>query len=99
MKYTWKVDKFSQVSKRALHSNAFEVGDYKWYILIYPQGCDVCNFLSLFLCAADHDKLLPGWSYFAQFTIIVVNKDPKKSKYFDTLHLSQEGAFKIGKKS
>ncbi|KAI3703285.1 hypothetical protein L1987_73241 [Smallanthus sonchifolius] len=85
-KYTWKIDKFSQINKRELRSNAFEVGGYKWYILIYPQGCDVCNFLSLFLCVADHDKLLPGWSHFAQFTIAVVNKDPKKSKYSDTLH-------------
>jgi hypothetical protein len=41
----------------------------------------VCNHLSLFLCVADYDKLLPGWSHFAQFTIAVVNKDPKKSKY------------------
>ncbi|KAK8661495.1 hypothetical protein V6N13_091097 [Hibiscus sabdariffa] len=85
-RYTWKIEKFSQTNKRELRSNAFEVGGYKWYILIYPQGCDVCNHLSLFLCVADHDKLLPGWSHFAQFTIAVVNKDPKKSKYSDTLH-------------
>ncbi|CAL5395303.1 unnamed protein product [Camellia sinensis] len=85
-KYTWKIDKFSQINKRELRSNAFEVGGYRWYILIYPQGCDVCNHLSLFLCVAHHDKLLPGWSHFAQFTIAVVNKDPKKSKYSDTVH-------------
>ncbi|OIW07653.1 hypothetical protein TanjilG_07695 [Lupinus angustifolius] len=85
-KHTWKIEKFSQITKRELRSNAFEVGGYKWYILIYPQGCDVCNHLSLFLCVANHDKLLPGWSHFAQFTIAVVNKDPKKSKYSDTLH-------------
>ncbi|XP_022844131.1 MATH domain-containing protein At5g43560-like isoform X2 [Olea europaea var. sylvestris] len=85
-KYTWKIDKFSQINKRELRSKAFEVGGYKWYILIYPQGCDVCNHLSLFLCVANHDKLLPGWSHFAQFAIAVVNKDPKKSKYSDTLH-------------
>ncbi|KAA0049290.1 MATH domain-containing protein [Cucumis melo var. makuwa] len=85
-KHTWKIEKFSQLTKRELRSNAFEVGGYKWYILIYPQGCDVCNHLSLFLCVANHDKLLPGWSHFAQFTIAVVNKDPKKSKYSDTLH-------------
>ncbi|KAG7991862.1 hypothetical protein I3843_02G100000 [Carya illinoinensis] len=85
-KYTWKIEKFSQINKRELRSNQFEVGGYKWYILIYPQGCDVCNHLSLFLCVANHDKLLPGWSHFAQFTIAVVNKDPKKSKYSDTLH-------------
>ncbi|XP_022739701.1 MATH domain-containing protein At5g43560-like [Durio zibethinus] len=85
-KYTWKIKKFSQINKRELRSNAFEVGGYKWYILTYPQGCDVCNHLSLFLCVANHDKLLPGWSHFAHFTIAVVNKDPKKSKYSDTLH-------------
>jgi hypothetical protein len=27
------------------------------------------------------DAPLAGWSHFAQFTIAVVNKDPKKSKY------------------
>ena len=59
---------------------------FRRYILVYPQGCDVANHLSLFLCVADYDKLLPGWSHFAQFTIAVVNKDPKKSKYSDTLH-------------
>ncbi|KAK1296719.1 MATH domain-containing protein [Acorus calamus] len=85
-KFTWKIENFSTITKRELRSNAFEVGGYKWYILIYPQGCDVCNHLSLFLCVANHDKLLPGWSHFAQFTIAVVNKDPKKSKYSDTLH-------------
>ncbi|XXG77664.1 hypothetical protein AAC387_Pa08g1773 [Persea americana] len=85
-KFTWKIEQFPQITKRELRSNAFEVGSYKWYILIYPQGCDVCNHLSLFLCVANHEKLLPGWSHFAQFTIAVVNKDPKKSKYSDTLH-------------
>ncbi|KAM0865040.1 hypothetical protein ACQ4PT_043512 [Festuca glaucescens] len=85
-KFTWRIDNFSQINKRELRSNSFDVGGYKWYILIYPQGCDVCNHLSLFLCVANHDKLLPGWSHFAQFTIAVINKDPKKSKYSDTLH-------------
>lgn len=85
-KHTWKIEKFSQINRREHRGDIFEVGGYKWYILIYPQGCDVCNHLSLFLCVADHEKLLPGWSHFAQFTIAVVNKDPKKSKYSDTLH-------------
>ncbi|KAL2920437.1 TNF receptor-associated factor-like protein 1a [Bienertia sinuspersici] len=80
-KYTWKIDRFSQIEKKELRSNAFEVGGYRWYILTYPQGCDACNHLSLFLCVANHDKLLPGWSHFAEFTFAVVNKDPKKSKY------------------
>ncbi|CAM8980307.1 unnamed protein product [Rhodiola kirilowii] len=85
-KFTWKIDKFSQINKRELRSSTFEIGGYKWYILIYPQGCDVCHHLSLFLCVADHDKLLPGWCHSALFTISVISKDPKKSKYSDTLH-------------
>ncbi|PIA45283.1 hypothetical protein AQUCO_01700668v1 [Aquilegia coerulea] len=75
-KFTWRIEKISQVNKRELRSIVFEVGGYKWYILIYPQGCDVHNHLSLFLCVANPDKLRPA----------VVNKDPKKSKYSDTLH-------------
>lgn len=86
-KFTWRIENFSEISKRELRSNVFDVGNYKWwvwgvlgplsllqhlilslgalacalrYILVYPQGCDVCNHLSLFLCVADYDKLLPG---------------------------------------
>jgi hypothetical protein len=88
-KFTWKIENFSEISKRELRSNVFEVGGYKWYILVYPQGCDVCNHLSLFLCVADYDKLLPGWSHFAQFTIAVVNKDPKKSKYSGNVAITE----------
>lgn len=46
-------------------TGVFNKEDFLWayccrYILVYPQGCDVCNHLSLFLCVADYDKLLPG---------------------------------------
>jgi hypothetical protein len=42
-------------------------------------ACDRPRVLTTPVCLA-------GWSHFAQFTIAVVNKDPKKSKYSDTLH-------------
>ncbi|KQK05504.1 TNF receptor-associated factor homolog 1a isoform X2 [Brachypodium distachyon] len=85
-RHVWRIDNFSKEKKREMKSEPFEAGGYKWYILVYPQGCDVSNHLSLFLCVANHDKLLPGWSHFAQFTIAVGNMDPKKIKYSDTLH-------------
>ncbi|CAM0954696.1 unnamed protein product [Alopecurus aequalis] len=85
-RHTWRIENFSKEKKREMKSDPFEAGGYKWYILVYPQGCDVSNHLSLFLCVANHDKLLPGWSHFAQFTIAVGNMDPKKIKYSDTLH-------------
>ncbi|KAJ3669865.1 hypothetical protein LUZ60_010189 [Juncus effusus] len=85
-KHTWTIEKFQSSKTRELRGEVFDVGGYKWYILIYPKGCDVHNHLSLFLCVANHEKLLPGWSHLAQFSISVVNKDPKKSKYSDTMH-------------
>jgi hypothetical protein len=30
-----------------------------------------------------------GWSHFAQFTIAVVNKDPKKSKYSGNVAITE----------
>ncbi|XP_047072879.1 TNF receptor-associated factor homolog 1a-like [Lolium rigidum] len=85
-RHTWRIANFSKEKKREMKSEPFEAGGFKWYILVYPQGCDVSNHLSLFLCVANHDKHLPGWSQFAQFTIAVGNLDPKKVKYSDTLH-------------
>ncbi|CAM0883395.1 unnamed protein product [Alopecurus aequalis] len=85
-RFTWRIENFSKEKKREMKSEPFEAGGFKWYILVYPQGCDVSNHLSLFLCVANHDKHLPGWSQFAQFTIAVGNLDPKKVKYSDTLH-------------
>ncbi len=30
-KFTWRIEKFSEISKRELRSTVFEVGNYKWY--------------------------------------------------------------------
>ncbi|KAL7220188.1 hypothetical protein ACSBR2_013116 [Camellia fascicularis] len=113
-KYTWKIDKFSQIDKRELHSNAFEVGGYRWFVVSLKNAwlklkfdLLVHSFISpekfvqfqfskstfeytlkvvmsaiIFLCFS---VWLIMTSFF-QFTIAVVNKDPKKSKYSDTVH-------------
>lgn len=31
-KFTWKIENFSEVSKRELRSAVFEVGQYKWWV-------------------------------------------------------------------
>ncbi|KFK31711.1 hypothetical protein AALP_AA6G149200 [Arabis alpina] len=73
--YTWIIENFSQTNNE-IRSNVFEVGNYKWYLLLYPQGCDgVTNHLSVFVSLR-----------LAQYTIALVNKDPKKSKHSDTIH-------------
>ncbi|CAN8314089.1 unnamed protein product [Cochlearia groenlandica] len=86
VRHTWRIEKFSEINKREIRSSCFEAGGYEWYVLVYPRGCDVQNHLSVFLCVKNHDKLLPGWSHFAQFTMSLVHKDPRKSKYADTMH-------------
>ncbi|CAH8351999.1 unnamed protein product, partial [Eruca vesicaria subsp. sativa] len=83
--FTWKIERISKLSNREIGSNVFEVGGHQWSTLVNPKGCEVPTHLSLFLCVANCNKLLPS-SHFAQFTISVVNKDPKKSKHLDTLY-------------
>ena len=31
-KFTWTIENFSEISKRELRSNVFEVGGYKWCV-------------------------------------------------------------------
>ena len=55
------------------------------YILVYPHGCDVCNHLSLFLCVADYDKLLPGTPCLQCLAHIAVPLSPAESCLLCTL--------------
>ena len=36
-KFTWRLENFSEISKRELRSSVFEVGNYKWYAVLF--GC------------------------------------------------------------
>jgi hypothetical protein len=31
-KFTWRIDNFSEISKRELRSHQFDVGEYKWCV-------------------------------------------------------------------
>ena len=45
------------------------------YIVIYPHGCDVYNHLSLFVCVANHHKLLPGLCCLCLLVIILLRSE------------------------
>lgn len=32
-KFTWRIENFSEISKRELRSHQFDVGEYKWYVM------------------------------------------------------------------
>jgi hypothetical protein len=60
---------------------------YAWLIMTSSfLVCNICFVLSVlltvnfFYCEILLNDV-SGWSHFSQFTIAVVNKDPKKSKY------------------
>ena len=55
-KFTWKIDNFSDISKRELRSNVFEVGSYKWCATppfgtlvgnaAHPQHAGICVYMN-----------------------------------------------------
>lgn len=58
-KFTWKIENFSETSKRELRSNVFDVGNYKWYAHILPIGPSLAC-LTLRACAQVHPRLSAG---------------------------------------
>ncbi|KAG2262079.1 hypothetical protein Bca52824_069158 [Brassica carinata] len=89
-KHTWKIENYSENYKRELRSDVFDAGGYKWYISIYPTRWDDCNHLAVYLCLTNHEELRPGWSHFAQYTLALMNKDPQKSRYLDSVNQFQK---------
>ncbi|XP_061337536.1 ubiquitin C-terminal hydrolase 13-like isoform X1 [Gastrolobium bilobum] len=84
-RFTWTVENFSSLTKK-LYSDDFNVGEYKWRILIFPKGNNV-DHLSMYLDVADSMTLPYGWSRYALFSLTVVNQvDHKYSIRKETQH-------------
>ncbi|KAJ7977530.1 Ubiquitin carboxyl-terminal hydrolase 12 [Quillaja saponaria] len=66
--YTWKFDSFSRSTLPAYDSETFVAGDYKWKLILYPNGCGegIGNSISLFL-AVDNSTLPPNTKLFVKF--------------------------------
>ncbi|KAK9912386.1 hypothetical protein M0R45_036253 [Rubus argutus] len=74
MTYTWTIDNFSKLKTQKHSSDGFVVGDFKWRIVIYPNGSNGKKYLSMYLKAADASTLPTGWTRYAEFTLSVVNQ-------------------------
>lgn len=83
--FLWKAMNPPQFYARDISSPVFDVCGTKWIISTCPDP-EYPNCMSLFLCVANHDKILPGWSQFAQFTVSLINEDPMKSIHCDGFH-------------
>ncbi|KAF9601360.1 hypothetical protein IFM89_019092 [Coptis chinensis] len=72
-KFTWTIRNFSRLNMKKHYSGSFQVGGYKWRLLIYPKGSNV-DYLSMYLEVAHAPDLPCGWSRNAQFNLSVVNQ-------------------------
>ncbi|KAL0460854.1 UNVERIFIED_CONTAM: Ubiquitin carboxyl-terminal hydrolase 12 [Sesamum latifolium] len=72
-KFTWRVENFSRLNVKKLYSGIYELGDYKWRILIFPKGNNA-DYLSMYLDVGDSATLPYGWSRYAHFSLAVVNQ-------------------------
>ncbi|KAH0756501.1 hypothetical protein KY290_026771 [Solanum tuberosum] len=71
-RFTWTIDNFSRLNVKK-YSDVFDIGGYKWRILIFPKGNNV-DYLSMYLDVADAATLPTGWSRHAKFSLAVVDQ-------------------------
>ncbi|KAL9154909.1 hypothetical protein ABFS82_10G148100 [Erythranthe guttata] len=75
-----KIECFSLLSKYGIEkyeTRVFESGDYKWRLIIYPDGNesqDKGNYVSVYLAMADTSTLHVDWEIDAIFTIFLYNQ-------------------------
>ncbi|KAL3323888.1 hypothetical protein AABB24_038191, partial [Solanum stoloniferum] len=72
-RFAWTIENFSRLNVKKLYSEVFNVGGYKWRILIFPKGNNADQ-LSLYLDVADSPSLPYGWSRYAHFSLGVLNQ-------------------------
>ncbi|KAL8041226.1 hypothetical protein ABFX02_10G151900 [Erythranthe guttata] len=75
-----KIESFSLLSEYGIEkyeTRVFESGDYKWRLIIYPDGNesqDKGNHVSVYLAMADTSSLPVDWEIDAIFTIFLYNQ-------------------------
>uniref|UniRef100_A0A251TS21 Putative TRAF-like protein n=1 Tax=Helianthus annuus TaxID=4232 RepID=A0A251TS21_HELAN len=73
VRFTWKIENFSKLTRKKLYSHIFFVGGYKCRVLMYPKGNNT-DHLSMYLDVADSTTSPHGWSRNALFSLAVVNQ-------------------------
>ncbi|CAI0402494.1 unnamed protein product [Linum tenue] len=61
VKFTWRIENFSQLKEKNLFSDTFLVGGRKWRVSLFPQGNNL-HYLSIYLKFADSETMPNGWS-------------------------------------
>ncbi|KAJ4723409.1 Ubiquitin carboxyl-terminal hydrolase 12 [Melia azedarach] len=80
MHYMIKIQSFSSLANEKYELGNFEVGRYKWNLVLYPngnKGKNVKNHISVYLGIANINSLSFGWEAYAIFRLFLLdqNKD------------------------
>ncbi|WZY76484.1 hypothetical protein YC2023_022868 [Brassica napus] len=82
-KFSWTVEKFSQLKEDNYISNTFSMGAWKWVLWLYPKGESRADgkWLSLYLVLADRNTLKADEKILTQANLRVL--DPLRSNHLE----------------
>ncbi|XP_060963248.1 MATH domain and coiled-coil domain-containing protein At3g58380-like isoform X2 [Cannabis sativa] len=93
VQFTWEIYNFSKLRVKRLYSHIFNVGDFKWRILVFPEGNNV-DYLSVYLDVADPVTVPHECCRNALFSLSVINQIHSEH----TITKAIEHEFKAGEK-
>ncbi|GES75615.1 cysteine proteinase [Rhizophagus clarus] len=83
---TWHITNWQNLEER-ITGPEFEVGGWKWRILLFPFGNNSKNVVSIYLDFVDPLDAPEGWHSCAQFALVMWNpKDPTQYIYHHAFH-------------
>ncbi|VVB03694.1 unnamed protein product [Arabis nemorensis] len=71
--FTWLIKDFKSLQDRRIQSQEFDAGGCRWCLLVYPNGKEGRNSVSLYLLVVGYKDLPPGWKITAKFSLRIVN--------------------------
>ncbi|KAJ0678209.1 putative ubiquitinyl hydrolase 1 [Helianthus annuus] len=73
-RFIWEIENCSGFKDKCFYTDSVIAGGYKWRVLIYPNGNNVEDRLSMYLHSDDSRTLPHGCSIYAKFSLSVVNQ-------------------------
>ncbi|KAL1922777.1 uncharacterized protein VTP21DRAFT_9153 [Calcarisporiella thermophila] len=83
--YHWEIKDWKSLDKRITGPN-FEVGGWKWRILLFPGGNNIPDQISCYLDFADAQTAPAGWHVCGQFALAISNPHKPNIYVFHHAH-------------
>ncbi|CAO3672198.1 unnamed protein product [Umbelopsis vinacea] len=84
--FHWDIDDWRGLEKRT-HSPEFDIGGYKWKVLLFPHGNNQTEYTSVYLEFSDQANQPQGWHVCAQFALLISNPNhPTEYAFHNAQH-------------